>query len=363
MSDYILELKSLNKNFGVTQAVKDVSLSIKKGEFVTFLGPSGSGKTTTLMMVAGFLKVSSGDMLLNGQPLDPLPPYNRNIGMVFQHYALFPHMTVSQNVAFPLEMRNVSKEDTHKQVKDALSMVGLPDHGDRYPKQLSGGQQQRVALARAMVFKPQLLLMDEPLGALDKNLREHMQIEIMRLHQELGVTVLYVTHDQEEALVMSDRIVVFNDGMIQQVGSPTELYENPSTKFVANFIGESNFIDGKLVNQDGDIAHIQNGTAFSGRAAADLQVDSNVTMTVRPERLRLALTDNKTTDDNAVEATVSDIIYLGKFRKYISCMENGNEVTVLAQPNLKDQDLTGIEVGSRVKLLWSQQDCKVLAAK
>ena len=215
-----LELRDLCKSYGDVHAVDHVSLTVAAGEFVTLLGPSGSGKTTTLGMIAGLAKPSSGGILLDGKRLDPLPPYKRDLGVVFQNYALFPHMTVARNVAFPLEMRRLPKSEIAGRVARVLEQVGLDRHGDRYPKQLSGGQQQRVALARAMVFEPRILLMDEPLGALDRKLREQMQVEIMRLHRETGVSVVYVTHDQDEALMMSDRIAVFNHGRIEQIGPP-----------------------------------------------------------------------------------------------------------------------------------------------
>jgi putative spermidine/putrescine transport system ATP-binding protein len=241
-----LELRGVRKIFGDTTAVADLDLALCRGEFLTFLGPSGSGKTTTLAMVAGLEKPTAGTITLDGLPLDPLPAYRRNIGVVFQNYALFPHMTVAGNVAFPLEMRGVGRQEIATRVNETLTLVGLPGFGARYPAQLSGGQQQRVALARAIVFRPPLLLMDEPLGALDKRLREQMQIEIMRLHREFGLSVLYVTHDQDEALVMSDRIAVFNAGRIEQVGTAQELYERPQTPFVAGFLGGSNFFRGKV---------------------------------------------------------------------------------------------------------------------
>ena len=313
MAETLLELTDLRKQFGNVVAVDNVNLDIGKGEFVTFLGPSGSGKTTTLMMVAGFQSATAGSMLLEGRPLDPLPAYEREIGMVFQHYALFPHMTVAQNVSFPLEMRKIPKAEAQKKVADVLALVGLPDHGSRYPKQLSGGQQQRVALARAMVFEPRLLLMDEPLGALDKKLREHMQIEIMRLHRDLGITVLYVTHDQEEALVMSDRIAVFNEGRIEQIGTPVDLYENPETRFVADFIGESNFLTGKVASVEGGIAKIDGHQPVSGRAGESVAVGANASVAVRPERLHINQSANA---ENTVEAIISDIVYLGQSRKF-----------------------------------------------
>jgi putative spermidine/putrescine transport system ATP-binding protein len=222
-----LQIRNLRKTYSNVVAVDDVSLTVHQGEFLTLLGPSGSGKTTTLMMIAGFVEPTGGSIVLGGRSLTRLPPHKRDIGMVFQHYALFPHLTVAANIAFPLEMRGMRKAEVERRVQAALDLVQLPDFGARYPRELSGGQQQRIALARAIVFEPSLLLMDEPLGALDKKLREHMQLEIKKIHHDLGVTVIYVTHDQEEALVMSDRIAVFNHGSIEQLGSPSDLYDRP----------------------------------------------------------------------------------------------------------------------------------------
>ena len=236
---------------GDTLVVKDLNLDVSKGEFLTMLGPSGSGKTTTLMMLAGFETPTSGEIYLEGDPISSIPPYKRGIGMVFQNYALFPHMTVNENLSFPLEVRKLSKSDIQDKVKKALSMVELEAFGSRMPLQLSGGQQQRVALARALVFEPRLVLMDEPLGALDKKLREQMQYEIKHIHEKIGITVVYVTHDQSEALTMSNRIAVFNDGKIQQISSPEVLYEKPENSFVAQFIGENNQIKGKVKSING----------------------------------------------------------------------------------------------------------------
>ena len=241
-----LSLRALTKRYPNFTAVDAIDLDVAAGEFVTLLGPSGSGKTTTLMMVAGFTPPTSGDIHLNGRSLTALAPERRNIGVVFQNYALFPHMTVQDNVSFPLRMRNQNRQTIAEKVVAALRMVQLEQLGERLPKELSGGQQQRVALARALVFDPDLLLMDEPLGALDKNLREQMQFELKRLHAELGITILFVTHDQEEALTLSDRIALMNVGGIVQIGSAEELYESPATRFVAEFIGESNIIAGRV---------------------------------------------------------------------------------------------------------------------
>ena len=247
-----VKFETVDKSYdGETLVVKDLNLNIPKGEFLTMLGPSGSGKTTCLMMLAGFETPTSGEIYLDGDPISNIPPNKRGIGMVFQNYALFPHMTVKENLMFPLEVRKISTDDISKKVKNALEMVELQDFGNRMPLQLSGGQQQRVALARALVFEPRLVLMDEPLGALDKNLREQMQYEIKHIHEKIGITVVYVTHDQSEALTMSNRIAVFNDGKIQQISSPDVLYEKPTSAFVAQFIGENNQLKGKVVSLDG----------------------------------------------------------------------------------------------------------------
>jgi putative spermidine/putrescine transport system ATP-binding protein len=246
-----LAIRGLRRRFGDVMAVDGVDLDVAKGEFITLLGPSGSGKTTTLRVVAGFLAADEGSIEIDGQEMRNVPPYKRDVGMVFQNYALFPHMTAAQNVAFPLQMRGVSRTEQRERIAEALEMVKLPKHGERYPRQLSGGQQQRVALARAIVFRPRLLLMDEPLGALDKKLREALQLEIMRISRQLGSTVIYVTHDQEEALVMSDRIAIFDQGRIQQLGSGEDLYERPRSTFVADFVGESNLLRGRLEREDG----------------------------------------------------------------------------------------------------------------
>ncbi|MDE0728787.1 MAG: ABC transporter ATP-binding protein, partial [Alphaproteobacteria bacterium] len=243
----VVEFVAVEKTYdGDTNVVKGLSLTIQSGEFLTLLGPSGSGKTTTLMMLAGFEEPTAGEILLHGKSLRKVPPYHRNMGIVFQNYALFPHKTVTANVAYPLKQRRLAKAEIAERTLRALKMVELEHLAERRPAQLSGGQQQRVALARALVFEPELVLMDEPLGALDKNLREQMQIEIKHLHEQLGMTVVYVTHDQREALTMSDRVAVFNDGVVQQIDSPHAIYERPGNSFVANFIGENNNLDGRV---------------------------------------------------------------------------------------------------------------------
>ena len=257
-TDGFVAFEKVQKSYdGETLVVKDLNLSIGQGEFLTMLGPSGSGKTTCLMMLAGFETATHGEILLGGKPINNIPPHKRGIGMVFQNYALFPHMTVGENLAFPLEVRRKGKDEVRKKVERALDMVQMGEFAGRRPAQLSGGQQQRIALARALVFEPELVLMDEPLGALDKQLREHMQFEIKHLHERLGVTVVYVTHDQSEALTMSDRIAVFNDGRIQQLASPAALYEEPENSFVAQFIGENNRLRGKVLSVEGGRAQVK----------------------------------------------------------------------------------------------------------
>ncbi|WP_274424966.1 ABC transporter ATP-binding protein [Chelativorans sp. YIM 93263] len=286
MNSY-LEIKNITKRFGDFTALHEVSLAVEKGEFVTFLGPSGSGKTTTLMIIAGFEKATSGDVLVQGQSLSGLAPYQRNIGIVFQNYALFPHKTAADNVYFPLQMRGYGRGEGLEKAAEMLDLVGLKGFGDRYPKELSGGQQQRVALARALVFEPSLLLLDEPLGALDKNLREQMQIEIKRIQRRLGVTTVFVTHDQSEAMSMSDRIVVFEQGRIQQAASPLDVYHRPKTRFVAGFVGESNLIPARITDAAAGKADspVLGNCEVKANGAADGQ---DVTLLIRPEHIRLS---------------------------------------------------------------------------
>src|SRR5210317_22250 len=283
--DAFVQFSRVQKSYdGETLVVKDLNLDIPKGEFLTMLGPSGSGKTTCLMMLAGFETATHGDIRLDGVSINNIPPHKRGIGMVFQNYALFPHMTVSENLAFPLEVRKMSKSETEAKVKRALDMVQMGEFGGRRPAQLSGGQQQRIALARALVFEPELVLMDEPLGALDKQLREHMQYEIKHIHESLGVTVVYVTHDQSEALTMSNRIAVFNDGIVQQLADPVTLYERPDNAFVAQFIGENNRLNGTVESVAKNIATVKldAGDVVKALAVNVGAVGSRTTLSVRP---------------------------------------------------------------------------------
>ncbi len=286
-----LSIASLTKMYGGLAAVDDVTLRVPAGEFLTLLGPSGSGKTTLLMIVAGFVKPTSGEIFVDDRRITDLPPERRNFGMVFQSYALFPHMTVAENVAYPLKVRGVARAEIGKRVGEALALVRLEGLEDRHPRQLSGGQQQRVAIARALVFGPDILLFDEPLGALDRQLRTEVQMELKALHQRLGATFLYVTHDQEEALSMSDRIAIFNRGTVVQAGAPGELYERPRTRFVAEFLGTSNCIAGRLLDQSGDSARIQVGRTHIVHAGRPAAGDGDVLLALRPEKLELSLTE------------------------------------------------------------------------
>ena len=296
---------------GVNLIVRDLNLDIRRGEFLTLLGPSGSGKTTCLMMLAGFETPTSGQIRLSGEIINRVPPHRRNIGMVFQNYALFPHMTVVDNLRFPLAVRKLPNAEIDAKVTRALSMVQLGAYGDRYPQQLSGGQQQRVALARALVFDPELVLMDEPLGALDKQLREQMQLEIKHLHQELGVTVVFVTHDQGEALTMSDRIAVFDKGVIQQIDAPATLYEKPANNFVANFIGENNALDGTVESVDGDSCQVRlsNGTRVQASVGNVAKVGERTVLSVRPESVQLNVQSLGCA--NRLGGYVKEILYQG----------------------------------------------------
>ncbi|MEO8654456.1 MAG: ABC transporter ATP-binding protein [Ramlibacter sp.] len=312
---------------GVNKTYDGTSLVIRRGEFLTLLGPSGSGKTTTLMMLAGFATPTTGEISLAGVPITRTPPHKRHFGMVFQNYALFPHMTVAENVAYPLSVRGVNRIDRKPKVEAALDMVRLGTLGSRYPAQLSGGQQQRVALARALVFEPQLVLMDEPLGALDKQLREHMQIELKELHRRLGVTFVYVTHDQSEALTMSDRVAVFNDGFVQQVDKVDRLYEAPANRFVAGFVGDNTVLDGVVTATAGVSCTVglSNGARVIGLNANEAKVGDNVQCCIRPERLELAGVLNQA---NTFEATVADVIYFGDHLRLRCTIAGQPEATV-----------------------------------
>ena len=336
-----------------TLVVKGFSLDVAKGEFVTLLGPSGSGKTTILMLLAGFESVTGGDILIDGVPITRTAPYKRNIGMVFQNYALFPHMTVAENLAYPLKIRKKHREEAEARVSEYLSLVELDAFGNRYPGQLSGGQRQRVALARALIFEPSLVLMDEPLGALDKKLREQMQVEITRLHRQLGFTVIYVTHDQTEALTMSDRIAVFNAGLVQQCATPDVLYEHPANAFVAGFIGENNFVPGKIVGVDNGRARIAiaGGQEVVAKTADITDVGAECSVSVRPEKISLQHAGSS--DGNRVSAKFNIQHYVGDFIRYYFKLADGSEVTVKA---LNDAAAPKFADGETAYLAWQADD-------
>lgn len=348
--------KTYDRTSAAAKAVDGVSLDIRSGEFLTLLGPSGSGKTTTLMMIAGFETPTAGDIAIDGKSVVAMPPYRRNIGMVFQNYALFPHLTVEENVGFPLKQRGVPKAERAKLVAEALELVHLPGYGARYPRQLSGGQQQRVAVARAVVFKPRLLLMDEPLGALDKQLRENLQLEMRRLHADLGITFIYVTHDQEEALTMSDRIAVMNDGKVAQVGSPEDLYDRPDNRFVAGFIGESNFLPAVVRGLEDDVVVAEcEGTLIRALCPGRPASGEKVTLTTRPERLRFADGTWAGTEppQNRMSVTVTEAVFAGERCRYMLRAGDGTSI-VLKEPS--SAAIRRRAVGERAEIAWSVAD-------
>tara|TARA_B100000579_G_scaffold397182_1_gene376552 strand:- start:539 stop:1627 length:1089 start_codon:yes stop_codon:yes gene_type:complete len=341
---------------GEALVVKNLNLNIAKGEFVTMLGPSGSGKTTTLMMLAGFETPTNGEIYLQGKAISKIPPYDRQIGMVFQNYALFPHMTVQENLSFPLEVRKLAKSDIKEKVSKALDMVELGDFGSRFPAQLSGGQQQRVALARALVFEPQLVLMDEPLGALDKNLREQMQYEIKHIHDRIGITVVYVTHDQSEALTMSNRIAVFNDGVVQQLSTPDVLYEKPENSFVAKFIGENNTLNGTVKEINENICTVDLDNNHGSVKALKVNVSDvgdKTQLSIRPERVTI---DNSNSDQNNFKGKILELIYLGDhIRARLDVC--GNNEFIVKVPN---EGSFSHKEGDILNLSWNSDDVRAL---
>jgi putative spermidine/putrescine transport system ATP-binding protein len=367
-SSSFISFSGVSKTYdGVHYVVEGLDLDVGKGEFVSLLGPSGSGKTTTLMMLAGFESATHGEIRLNGKRLDDKPPHQRDIGMVFQNYALFPHLTIEENVAFPLSVRKMPRAEQKARVQRALEMVELPHLASRRPAQLSGGQQQRVALARALVFEPSVVLMDEPLGALDKRLRETMQYEIMRLHRELGLTVVYVTHDQAEALTMSDRVAVFSDGRIQQAATPTELYENAQNAFVANFVGENNGLTGRVLEQDPQWATLElaDGTVIRGRCGRGLRNGEHAMLALRPERAHLASPAashashaSQDAGNNVLSARVEELVYCGDHHRVLLKLGSREDILVKV-PNTQHRDLPSL--GSATAVAWRHDDCKILA--
>ena len=340
--------------------VKDFTLEVNKGEFVTLLGPSGSGKSTVLMMLAGFEGVTSGDISILGTSITKTAPYKRNIGVVFQNYALFPHMTIAENLGYPLSVRKMPKDKMREKVREYLKLIEMEEYGGRYPGQLSGGQRQRVALARALIFEPAMILMDEPLGALDKKLREQMQYEITRLHQMLGFTVIYVTHDQTEALSMSDRIAVFNNGVVQQCATPAELYERPANAFVADFIGENNFLPGTVTSVKDGVAQVEmpSGKVIRAQAADSVGQGDKCLISVRPEKLFIKPTTHSY--DNEINAKFLTRHYVGDFIRYYFELSDGTEINIKVLNDLAAPDLSD---GQDATLVWLLKDCFAYPAR
>lgn len=360
-NDAFVAFERVQKSYdGETLVVKDLNLTMPKGEFLTMLGPSGSGKTTCLMMLAGFETATHGEILLDGKPINNIPPHKRGIGMVFQNYALFPHMTVAENLSFPLEVRKFGKSEREEKVKRALEMVQMGAFGGRRPAQLSGGQQQRIALARALVFEPELVLMDEPLGALDKQLRETLQFEITRLAHNLGITTVYVTHDQTEALTMSDRVAVFDDGRIQQLAPPDVLYEQPQNSFVAQFIGENNTMEGVVQEIKGDtcIVRLDGGEVIDAKPVNVTKVGERTRVSIRPERVEFNKSRLKP-GAHTLKAEVLEFIYMGDiFRTRLRVA--GNEEFVVKTRNAPDQ--VRLKPGQQIEIGWLPEDCRALDA-
>ena len=360
-SDAFVEFDRVQKSYdGETLVVKDLNLSVPKGEFLTMLGPSGSGKTTCLMMLAGFETATHGDIRLGGTSINNIPPHKRGIGMVFQNYALFPHMTIAENLSFPLEVRKIGKDEREKKVMRALDMVEMGTFGGRRPSQLSGGQQQRVALARALVFEPELVLMDEPLGALDKQLREKMQFEITDLAHNLGITTVYVTHDQTEALTMSDRVAVFDDGRIQQIAAPDVLYEQPENSFVAQFIGENNTLQGVVKEIKGDKAVVQldGGELIDCFPVNVTKVGERTQVSIRPERVEFDK-NRLQPGVHTLKAEVLEFVYMGDiFRTRLRVA--GSDDFIVKTRNAPDQKR--LQPGEQLEIGWLPQDCRALDA-
>ncbi|MFC3395486.1 ABC transporter ATP-binding protein [Brenneria rubrifaciens] len=358
MRNYV-SFKNIQKTYdGDRLVVKNLNLDIHEGEFLTLLGPSGSGKTTSLMMLAGFETPTQGEILLRDTPLHHLPPHQRGIGMVFQNYALFPHMTVAENLAFPLSIRRMNRTDIKEKVDKVLDRVKLTNLADRYPAQMSGGQQQRVALARALVFEPKLVLMDEPLGALDKQLREHMQLEIKELHEALGLTVVYVTHDQSEAMTMSNRVAVFNDGIIQQMASPSEIYEKPENTFVAQFIGENNTLIATQLGADGNFyrAQLDDGTQLRALKVRPSSPGKKIALCIRPERVRINAA-NVDSLAQQVKARIQQFIYLGDHVRMMTEVAGQPQFMVKLPASEIQPHWT---TGSEVTLSWHPEHLRAL---
>ena len=354
MNESAIELVNVTKRFGNVVAVDDVSLKIEDGEFFSLLGPSGCGKTTTLRMIAGLEFVTEGEIFLHGNAMGQTPAFKRPVNTVFQNYALFPHRTVERNVSFGLEMKKVPKEEIKNRVVGALEMVRLPELAHRRPKELSGGQQQRIALARALVNRPEVLLLDEPLGALDLKLRKTMQLELKQLQEQVGITFIYVTHDQEEALTMSDRIAVMNLGKVLQIDTPENIYERPTTRFVADFIGETNFLEGEVQEIHGQeiVVSLEKQSPVRGHCNVPVQKGQAVSVVIRPEMLSLS-------ENGMIKGRIEESIYIGTDTRYIIRLPDGMTITVREQ-NLAPGQGHGYQVGDEVGLDWNPEYAMVL---
>ncbi len=349
---HIVEIEGVNKIYGKNHVVRDLNLTVEEGEFLTLLGSSGCGKTTTLRMIAGFEEPSTGSIKVEGESIEEKEPFERNVNTVFQSYALFPHKTIFDNIAYGLKMKKVPKDEIRRRVMEMMELVQLGGFEKRYPAQLSGGQKQRVAIARALINRPRVLLLDEPLGALDLKLRKQMQLELKRLQRKLNITFIYVTHDQEEALTMSDRIAIMHDGVLDQLGTPAEIYEQPKTKFVATFIGETNTFDGCVSAIDGtDITvDLENGAvAGSGSGFSILEF---LTVSVRPEKMKFSM---EPVEGFSLRAKVKDFVYVGNVIKCIASLPNGNEVRI---ERLAGEELP--EAGARIFLYWEREDAVLI---
>lgn len=362
MSDIDVEMHNVTKRFGDFVAVDNISVEIRDGEFFSLLGPSGCGKTTCLRMIAGFELPSEGQIKIHGKLMGDTPPHKRPVNTVFQNYALFPHMTVYENVAFGLEMKKVRRSEIRSRVLEALEMVRLPQLADRKPRQLSGGQQQRIALARALVNRPEVLLLDEPLSALDLKLRKAMQFELKELQRQVGITFIFVTHDQEEAITMSDRIAVMNEGLVQQVGDPLEIYERPTNRFVADFIGETNFLDGEVAELEPGktVVSLGDNVQVLARATAGITVGQPVTVAVRPEKISLQPT---ATGSNGayVPAIVEDAVYIGTDTRYTVRVAERYHVVVRVQNVGSDlEEIRPYRPGEKIYLYWAIDGAQVL---
>lgn len=354
-----VQFRELRKTYGSAVALERIDLSISAGEFVTLLGPSGSGKTTLLNIVSGMVMPTGGAVLIDGRDVTNIPPRHRNLGMVFQNYALLPHMSVFDNVAFPLRIRQMPKGDIERHVTSVLELVRLKELAHRKPNELSGGQQQRVSIARCLVYKPKLILMDEPLGALDKKLRHQMQFEIKKIHKELGVTILFVTHDQEEALVLSDRICVMNRARIEQVGTPNELYFRPTNEFVADFLGESNLIAGAVDQSSGDVARIRtrDGSMIACTLPCGVVTANQIKVMVRPESIRLSRLEQRS--EFGMQGIIRDLAFVGHAIRYT--VEVGDQRLTVLQTS--GSGIPVLEPGSQVWVDWTPADATSLASQ